>query len=213
MERRLSQTPQGRPRSGPFLLLAEIEVAPSPAPPGAVEAGHDLRDGAVGEAIVAHEVAVAARPPKLKKKRKLHKWAKTSVIWVMFKAIPLKPGKWECLLSDFFDDDAEHLRVVGQSAAGKQTTNLLNHARHFRQPVLDALTKAHNDRRDVKVEFDALLEAMKVPDGSCKGLLNLGFTRVKRGSASVAGLIANCILFNVLESPHFEAWMTTLQVK
>jgi len=52
----------------------------SAQPAGAFEAGHDLRDPAIAGAIVAHEAAVAARPPKEKRKRKSHKKAKTSVV-------------------------------------------------------------------------------------------------------------------------------------
>jgi hypothetical protein len=186
----------------------------------AFEAGHDLRDPAVGDAIDAHEAEVDARAPKEPRKRKKHNKRKTSVVWTMYKRDPSRPDTFECLLHEHCEDET-HARYVGQ--AGNATTNLLNHARRYHQLVVDALAKAHNDRRDVKAEFDALVRAMKQPSRGTGGLLNFGFSRLAKGGATAAGhikdiallvcFIANNIPFNVMDSAHFSTWMTSLGTK
>lgn len=169
----------------------------------------DLADDAIALEIAVDKAAVPVASKKGRRKAKNVKRKKRSAVRQFFEATGT-PGEFRCRLHSFLRPWAP------RNSAG--TSNLLAHARSYHQEPLDAMVKAYNDNRDVKSEMDGLLAAMSAPvrknDAS---LLSLGFTVVARKLKGVAVqiallvcIIANCLPFHLIDSPHFRDWMVMM---
>jgi hypothetical protein len=137
---------------------------------------------------------------------------KTSVMHVLFEPTPDTVGFFNCRMHAFASKG--HPLVV---KAKSGTSNLLSHARNYHKEVYEALVKAHNDGDDVEQVFDALLAALPAPGHKDGTLDGLGFSVTKKSElllsrqlALLVCIIANCLPFSLVDSPHFVTWMALL---
>jgi hypothetical protein len=136
---------------------------------------------------------------------------KTSVMHVMFTPTGTA-SVFNCRLHEF-SGKAHPLGVKAKSG----TSNLLLHARNYHKDVYEALIKAHNDGDDVEQVFDGVLASLSVPGHKDGTLDTLGFSVVKKSElmlsrqlALLVCIIANCLAFSLVDSPHFVKWMSLL---
>jgi len=140
---------------------------------------------------------------------------KTSVVHVLFEPVDGAPGTFFCRASAF-PGQANHPMKVKQGAKG--TSNLLAHARTWHGPIVNALVKAHNDRRDVAVEFEGMLAAITPPSAK-KGDIRSFANAVGRSATgfetqlALLIMIVGCSLpFSIIDAKPFKDWMTVLKL-
>lgn len=179
-----------------------------------VELHDDAIAQEIGQRAEAEEQQARSAKQKKKKKRKSAPKKRTSVVHHLYEASPQKDGVFLCKLHEFAKPGDKHPQEVKQS--GKQTSNLLDHARKYHSDVVEGLIKAYNEGRDVGAEFAALCQAMTPPkpQGMDRfvSLVKRSEILLRRQLSLLSFIISNQLPFNIVESSEFRSWMVSLQV-
>ena len=152
------------------------------------------------------------RDRKERSKKRLRKSKKkTSVVHHFFDKGE-SDGLFVCKLHALMPAGSGHSEFVRQGGLG--TSNLLSHVRHYHEKMLAGLTKAWNESRDIKAEWDGLVALMKPP-------LRAGMERfvsvVSRSDVALRKqlsllmfFVASSLSFNVLDSSHFQTFVSAM---
>jgi hypothetical protein len=121
-------------------------------------------------------------------------------------------GDFVCKLHGFMPPGSGHPQVVRQGGTG--TSNLLSHARTHHAKIVDGLIKAWNEGRDVDAEWKGLVALLAPPErrgiDRWVSVVSRSDALLRKRLALLIFLVANSLSFNVLESPHFELFMSSM---
>lgn len=148
-------------------------------------------------------------------RRKKKKWSRgkrrTSAVHFFFEKGD-SDGVFVCKLHAFMPKGSGHPQHVRQGGPG--TSNLLSHARCYHEKALTGLVKAWNEGRDLQAEWDGMVALLQPPPrhgmDRFVSVVSKSEAMLRRELSLLIFLIANSLSFNVLDSLHFETFVSSM---